>query len=181
MGSNNRNRRWAGGVGMAVGAAFAAALIGMAPAARADTEPEPFQDLFGDSGTNTWTVAADNSLDSNDPTLAASLGASVENFEALAYSSAGSDAPFSMLTYAYDPSAFSPVPYLFDNCVVACPTVPLDPTGDFALGLDYTVFASGLAPTLDPVISDLSPLLNLPDELLFAPLFLLLIPFLAGA
>ncbi|MGO9286841.1 MAG: hypothetical protein ACLP75_28765 [Mycobacterium sp.] len=44
-----------------------------------------------------------------------------------------------------------------------------------------SVFASGLAPTLDPVIWDLSPLLNLPEELLFAPLFLLLIPILAGA
>jgi hypothetical protein len=32
MSSNNRNRRWAGGVGMAVFAGFAAALIGMAGA-----------------------------------------------------------------------------------------------------------------------------------------------------
>ena len=39
------------GMVMAVGAAFAAALIGLAPAARAD-EPDPFQLLFGDSGIN---------------------------------------------------------------------------------------------------------------------------------
>ena len=49
------------GMVMAVAAVFAAALIGLAngPAARADTEPEPFQDLFGDTGINPWTPAAD--------------------------------------------------------------------------------------------------------------------------
>ena len=36
---------------MAAGVAFAAALFGLAPAARAD-EPDPFQLLFGDSGIN---------------------------------------------------------------------------------------------------------------------------------
>jgi hypothetical protein len=53
----NRNRQWAGGVGMPAGA-FAAALIGVAntPAARADNDP--FEDLFGDSGINTWTPTA---------------------------------------------------------------------------------------------------------------------------
>ena len=58
MSSNNRNHRWTGGVGMAVGAAFAAALIGLAnaPAATADTDLDPFQDLFGDTGINTWTI-----------------------------------------------------------------------------------------------------------------------------
>jgi hypothetical protein len=157
---NIRNRRWAGDAG---------------------TEPDPFEDLFGTGGINSWTTSADASLANNDPALAANLDTSVDNFEALNYSSAGEDAPFSSLTYDFDPSAFSPVPYVFDNCVVACPTFPLNATGDFALGLDYTVFASGLAPTLDPVIWDLSPLLNLPEELLFAPLFLLLIPILAGA
>ncbi len=37
-------------LGTAVGAAFAAALIGLAhaPAARADADLNPFQDLFGD-------------------------------------------------------------------------------------------------------------------------------------
>jgi hypothetical protein len=181
MSSHTRKRRWAGGAGMPVGAAFAAALIGLAPATRADTEPDPFEDLFGTAEDNSWTVSADNSLASSDPTLAANLDASVDNFEGLNYSSAGADAPFTGVTYAYDPSAFTGVPYPFDNCVVDCPTFPLNATGDFALGLDYTVFASGLAPTLDALISDLSPLLNIPEELLFAPLFLLLIPFLAAA
>jgi hypothetical protein len=59
--SNNRNRRWTNGVGT-VGAAFAAALIGLAPAARADTEPDPFEDLLGSYGSNSWTVSADNAL-----------------------------------------------------------------------------------------------------------------------
>ena len=51
MSSNNRNRR------IAVGVAFAVALIGLAnaPAADADDDLDPFQDLFGDSGINTWT------------------------------------------------------------------------------------------------------------------------------
>jgi len=170
-------------LGTAAGTAFAAALIGLAnaPAARADTEPDPFEDLFGPAGVNTWTVSADNSLATSDPTLAANLDASVDNFETLAYSSAGSDAPFSGITDAFDPSAFTPVPYVFDNCVVACPTFPLDSTGDVALGLDYSIFASGLGPTLDPLISDLGPLLDIPEEILFAPLFLLVFPFLAAA
>ena len=46
MSSNNRNRR------TAIDAAFAATLIGLAPAARADTEPDPFEDLFGTAGVN---------------------------------------------------------------------------------------------------------------------------------
>ena len=181
MGSNNRNRWWARGVGMAVGVALAAALIVMAPAARADTEPESFQDLFGDRGTNTWTVAADNSLDTNDPTLAASLGTSVDSFEAANYASYGADAPFTSLTDDFDPSAFTGDGIGFDACVVACPTFPLNGPGDLAIGLDYSIFASGLAPTLDLVISDLGPLLELPEEILLAPLFLLVFPFLAGA
>jgi hypothetical protein len=42
--------------GMVIGAvaAFAAALIGLAPPARSD-EPDPFQLLFGNTGLNAWT------------------------------------------------------------------------------------------------------------------------------
>ena len=54
--SDSRNRRWT------VGVALAAALIGLAPAARADTDLDPFEDLFGSSGINTWTASADNAL-----------------------------------------------------------------------------------------------------------------------
>src|SRR5271167_4666870 len=141
-------------LGTAVGAAFAAALIGLAnaPAARADTDLDPFQDLFGDTGINTWTPSADSFLASIDPTnaLAGNLDTSVDNFLTLADSSYGPDVPFSELAYAIDPNAFNPdAGFLFNSCV-GCDIIPLDPTGDFALGLDYTVFASGLAPTLDP-------------------------------
>jgi hypothetical protein len=70
MSSNSRNLPGAGGVGMALGAAFAAALLGLAPGARADTEPDPFEDLFGTAGANSWTVSADSSLlSSNWPPL----------------------------------------------------------------------------------------------------------------
>lgn len=181
MCSNTRNRRWAGGVGMPVGAAFASALIGLAPAARADTEPGPFEDLFGTAGDNSWTVSADNSLASSDPTLAANLDASVDSFEAANYASYGADAPFTSLTDDFDPSAFTGDGIAFDTCVVACPTFPLNGAGDLAIGLDYSIFASGLAPTLDPAIWNLGPLLELPEEILLAPLFLLVFPFFAGA
>jgi hypothetical protein len=69
-------------LGTAVGAAFAAALIGLAdaPTARADTEPDPFEDLFGTGGINTWTPSADASLATSDPTLAASLDTTVDNY-----------------------------------------------------------------------------------------------------
>jgi hypothetical protein len=68
-------------LGTAVGVAFAAALIGVAPAARADTEPDPLEDLLGSYGGNSWTVSADNSLATSDPTLAANFDTSVDNFD----------------------------------------------------------------------------------------------------
>ena len=90
---------------MAAGAAFAAALIGLAPAARADA-PDPFQLLFGDSGINTWTPTADAYLDTNDPTLAASFEASVDGFQQGGSFLFPND-PFTFLTDELDPSAFS--------------------------------------------------------------------------
>jgi hypothetical protein len=168
MSSNNRNRRWASGVGMAVSAAFAAALIGLAPAAKADTDPEllpsddlsgglnPFEDLFGNSGINTWTTSADSFLASNDPTLAANLDTSVDNF---LFNFGNQVEPFSTIAYRLDPNLpldqlpFSVDPagfgYFLDS------GVPLNATGDFALGLDYTLYASGIGATLDPIIYQL--------------------------
>jgi hypothetical protein len=166
MGSNNRNRRWAAGVGTAVGAAFAAALIGLAnaPAANADNEvlpsddlgnsgANPFEDLFGNSGINTWTTSADSFLASNDPTLAANLDTSVDNF---LFNFGNQVDPFSTIAYRLDPSLppdqlpFSMDPagfgYFLDD------GVPLNATGDFALGLDYISYASGIGATLDPII-----------------------------
>jgi hypothetical protein len=124
------------GMVMAVGAVFAAALIGLAPAARAD-EPDPFQLLFGDSGINTWTPTADAYLDTNDPTLASDLVTSVDNFEGgfFADSLFGSVA-FTELTDALDPSAFTASPFLGG--------LPDNAIGDLAVGTDYTLFASGL-------------------------------------
>jgi hypothetical protein len=73
-------------LGAAAGAAFVAALIsvGAAPAASAvtGTDDDPFGDLFGTGGTNTWTTTADTDLATLSPTLAGDLDASVDNFEA---------------------------------------------------------------------------------------------------
>jgi hypothetical protein len=186
MSSNNRNRRWTGGVGMAVGAAFTAALIGLAnaPVARADTEPEPFQDLFGDTGINTWTPAADASLDTNDPTLAASLGTSVDNFLAdvpISTQFPDGDDPFSFITWEVDPSTFTADPTLAGG-------LPDNAIGDSAVALDYALFVSGLGGNDVGIADSLNFLANLPDTavawtlaVLFFPEDLLLIPILAAA
>jgi hypothetical protein len=173
--AGQRQRRFFLGMDIAVGAGFVAAMIALAQTARADTDIDPFQDLFGDTGINTWTPAADNFLASIDPTgtLAANMDTSVDGFETLANSSHGDDAALSILAYQSDPGAFSNVPefsdWLFSNCggvFVACDFFPADANGDFAWGLDYTLFASGLSPTVDPLISDLAQLSQLPQELL---------------
>jgi hypothetical protein len=157
-------------VGTAVGAAFAAALIGLAnaPAARADAEPDPFEDLFGTAGINSWTVGADSSLLNADPSLAANLGTSVDDFETAAYGLLQGVDPTSELVYQLDPNSFTPpdAGFLFYTCFIACPTFPLDSTGDAALGLDYSIFASGLGPTLDPLISDFTQALYFPEQFL---------------
>jgi hypothetical protein len=137
-------------LGAAIGVAFAATLIGLAPAAGADTEPEPFQDLFGDTGINSWTASADSFLVSSDPTLAASLDTSVENFF---LDIPGSD-PFSFWAFLLDPSAFSYDPAGFGY--VTDGGLPLNASADFAIGLDYTLFASGLGATVDPGIWELA-------------------------
>jgi len=161
--AGRRQRRFSLGMDLAVGAAFVAAMVALAHTARADTDLDPFQDLFGDTGINTWTPAADSYLASIDPTgtLAGNLDASVDNFITVAgppyfY---GPDLVFSDLTYGADPSAFSiPIPMVEF-------LVPLTPAADFALGLDYTLFASGLAPVVDPLVTDLVQLSFLPQEL----------------
>jgi hypothetical protein len=135
--------------GTAVGVTFAAMLIGLAnnPAARADTEPDPFQDLFGNTGFNSWTASADSVLNSSDPTLAGNWDTSVDNF---LLNIGNQEDPFSIIAYRLDPSAFSHDPaafgYFLDD------GLPLNATGDFALGLDWTLFESGIGATLDPII-----------------------------
>jgi hypothetical protein len=141
MRSNDRNRRWAAGVGMAAGAAFAAALIGLANAPAAGADPavvdgDPFQDLFGftAAGINSWTQGADNFLDVHAPFLATTLDGLVIQFNA-----ADVD-PLSDLVAALDPNAFSN-------------GLPTDFLGDLAVTLDYGLLApTGLAALLDPVI-----------------------------
>ncbi len=152
------------GVGMAASAVFAAVLlVDNVPAARADNEVlpsddlsgglNPFEDLFGNSGINTWTTSADSFLASNDPALAANLDTSVDNF---LFNFGNQVDPFSIIAYRLDPSLpldqlpFSMDPagfgYFLDN------GVPLNATGDLALGLDYVLYASGIGATLDPII-----------------------------
>lgn len=150
-------RRWTGGVGMAVTAAFAAAVIGLtgAPTATADTELGPLEQLFGDSGINTWTASADSFLLSSDPTLAASLDTSVDNFlsaELISPAFPDGDMPFTFLLWSVDPGAFTlgDVGYLpFDGG-----GFPDNAIADFAVGLDYTLFATGLGGD-EVAISDL--------------------------
>ena len=134
---------------LAAGAAFAAAVIGLAPAARAD-EPDPFQLLFGDTGINTWTPSADAYLDTNDPTLAADFDASATDFEGgFGVDQLFASVTFTELTDTLDPSAFTASPFLGG--------VPDNAIGDLAVGLDYTLFASGLgsldAELLVPLVS----------------------------
>jgi hypothetical protein len=173
MSSNNRNRRWAGGVGT-IGAALAAAMIGLAPAARADTEPDPLEDLFGDTGFNSWTPSADASLLSSDPTLAGSLDTSVDNF--LTNVAVGQDDPLSSLLYEFDPTSFS-----FDGFTGIDPEaggLPNDGLADLAVGLDYTLFANGLE-SLGTGVTDL---VQIPYDIALGLLYLPLLPFiLAGA
>jgi hypothetical protein len=121
-------------LGTAVGAAFAAALIGLAntPVARADG-PDPFEDLFGATGFNSWTPAADASLLSSDPSLAASLDGTVETY----MSDVTQADPITQLVASIDPSAFT---YnLVTGGALGVQEVPItqDGIGDLALGSDY--------------------------------------------
>jgi hypothetical protein len=140
--ADRRRRRSVLGVGTAAGAAFAAALIGLAnvPAARADApDLDPYEDLFGTAGINTWTPTADTGLGAS----AGGFDTSVDNFLQTSFPCLGfcADDPFTLLAHSLDPSAFSLDPtqgLLPDNAI-----------GDLAVGLDYTLFASGLGPVVD--------------------------------
>jgi hypothetical protein len=169
--------------GTVVGVACAA-LIGLAPAARADTEAAPFEDLFGTAGVNTWTPAADASLLSSDPTLAGSLDTSVDNFLTdvpISTQFPDGDDPFSFITWELDPSTFTADPTLAGG-------LPDNATGDSAVAVDYALFASGLGGDDVGISDSLNFLANLPDTavgvtlgLLFFPEDLILIPILALA
>ncbi len=121
---------------------------------------DPFQDLFGDTGINSWTPAADSYLATIDPTnaLATNFDASVDNFVGgeligpAAYW--GQYDLLSLDAWSSDPEgAFS---------ISGDVLTPLTSTADLALGADYALFATGLAPTVEPAIQQL---LDLPGEL----------------
>ena len=161
-------------LGTAVGVAFAA-LIGLAPAARADTEPDPFEDLLGTAGVNNWTASADASLDASNPTEAANLDASIDTFNNdidLAYQID----PLSQLAFEFDPSGFGADGYT--SIDAAAGGLPLNAITDLAVGLDYTLWASDLT----GVGSGLTDIVQIPEDIVIALLYLPLLPFvLAGA
>jgi hypothetical protein len=188
---NNRNHR------IAVGTAFAAAVLASTPTARADdmqisidgldlfptagntatadsamadiaigngataaaapSDLDPFEDLFGDSGINTWTTSADASLPS---TTAGSLDATVDAFH-----NDGIPPAFENIIGQLDPSA-----YAVDLTGPEQGDFPADPLGDLATTLDFSLYTSGLAPTLDPAILDT---FNVAEGILLSPLLLL--------
>jgi hypothetical protein len=147
------------------GAAAVAALVAVAnaPLAQADIDAAPFEDLFGTAGINSWTIGADSSLLSSDPTLAASLDASVDNFLSSVPVSADfpeGDDPFSFYTWELDPSAFSPDAYygpLLDGS-----GLPDNAIGDFAVALDYTLFATGIGGDDVGIADSLGFIVNIP-------------------
>ncbi|UMB68531.1 hypothetical protein [Mycobacterium paraterrae] len=164
MSNRKRNRRYLVGVELAIGAAVIAATVASASAANADSgidvQLDPFELLFGDTGFNSWTVAADSSLLSSDPVLAADLATSVDDFHTgfSDFSLVPTD-PFSVLVTYVDPAAFSDYPDFGG--------LPVDGIGDLAVGLDYAVYASGLGPVLDPVIGGFFLPIELPYFLEF--------------
>ena len=131
---------------VAIGAALlGSADVGSAPSAGADTgtDLDPLAQLYGDTGFNSWTTTADTDLAALSPTLASDLVTSVDNFQA------GFDTYFGAVTFTYltaylDPSAFTSDPAGF--------LIPDNAIGDFAVGLDYSVDAVGLYPTIDPFL-----------------------------
>ncbi len=145
MRSDDRIRRWGAGVGMAAGAAFAAALIGLANAPVAGADPavvdaDPFADLYGfnAAGINAWTQGADDFLANTFPAFAIQLDGLVDTYNNLDVD------PLSDLVGAIDPNAFSPNGF------------PTDFLGDLAVTLDYGVmWPSGLGALLDPHIDAL--------------------------
>jgi hypothetical protein len=139
--TSHNYRRWVAGVSMAVGGAFAAALIGLsnAPAASADTDPDPFEDLFGTTGFNDWTTSADSFLASSDPTLANQWDAMADAYSTTATTS--------------DVDSIQELVYFFDyNALNPTTLVPTDFFGDLALVADVLLTPSGFDAAIDPIV-----------------------------
>jgi hypothetical protein len=143
----------------------------------AATDTGPFQLLFGDAGINTWTPEADALLLADDPSLDATLTTSVEDFWT-AYGSWGADDPITVFIAEQVADSFDKTPGL-----------PVTGIGDLAVSLDYGIYASGLAPTLDPDLWQFfdTTLPSVEGDALFALFFpedlllLGLLPFIAVA
>jgi hypothetical protein len=137
---------------VAVGAALlggAAHAVGTAPSAGADTgtDLDPFADLYGDTGFNSWTPSTDSFLNSIDPTnaLAGNLDTSVDGFQ-----TGGGffpNDPFTLLTHFLDPSAFT-----YETGVGLFPDNAI---GDFATGLDFSGLFGPVNIYLDGLLSEL--------------------------
>jgi hypothetical protein len=123
-------------IALAAVAIGAALLGGTAPPADADTgsDLDPLALLYGDTGFNSWTTAADTDLASLSPTLTADFTTIVEGFETQnvdPYESPVTD-PVSLELYSFDPSAFTADPALGG--------LPDNGIGDLAVSLDYGLF-----------------------------------------
>jgi hypothetical protein len=163
--SNSTARRKVVGVGMAAGAALAAAMISMGTAhavptiAPDGTENDPWQnldtggysELFG--GTGTAQGVDDASLDvqlaDENSGDAAAFSQSVATFEA------GDDHPIENLIYAIDPSAyqFQDSPDIVGTFTPGDYLVPDDTLGYIGTELDFFLLNStGLDYLLSPVV-----------------------------
>jgi len=151
-------------LGTAVGAACGAALIGLAPAARADEGP--LEQLLGDTGFNSWTPAADADLQADDPSLLASIDASLPGFLS------GLNDPLSLTLFEFDPTAFSDGG--FDPEAGGLPDNAL---ADLVVTLDFADYATGL----EGVGQGFSEIVQLPEDIVIALLYLPLLPFILAA
>ncbi len=112
----------------------------------------------------------------SDPTLAATLDTSVDNFLASVPVSPNfpeGDDPFAFLVWSLDPSAFSPD--AFYGPLLDGGGLPDNAISDFAVGLDYTLFATGIGGN-DVGISDLlSSITSIPAYIEGVPFLLALL------
>ena len=131
---------WPTGLGALLDPVVDSLLPPVAMPALAVADLDPFQDLFGTGGINTWTTMADNTLATLG--LAGPLDGFVDNFLALPDAD-----PFTDLVGAFDPSAFG------------ADGLPVTAIGDFAVGLDYMLSFTGAGATLDPIIDNLLSML----------------------
>jgi hypothetical protein len=129
---------------------------------------------LGTAGVNTWTPTADAELLSSNPTEAANLDASIDTFNndvELAYQID----PLGQLAFEFDPSGFGMDGYTGDD--PASGGLPLNAVTDLAVGLDYTLRASDLT----GVGSGLTDIVQIPEDIVIALLYLPLLPFILAA